>query len=83
MKSDIIGYLAATLTTVSFVPQVLKTWRVGSAADVSLGMYSIFVIGTIMWLIYGLCVSAWPVVIANAITLVLACIILIMKLRWN
>ncbi len=83
MQPDIIGYIAATLTTVSFVPQVIKTWKSRHAADVSLWMYSIFTVGVIMWISYGIHVSAWPVVAANAVTLVLAGAILIMKLRWG
>jgi len=83
MKPDTIGYIAATLTTVSFIPQVLKTWRSKHAADVSLLMYCIFTAGIVMWLIYGLWAHAWPVAIANMVTLVLAAMILVMKLKWG
>ena len=83
MTPDIIGYIAATLTTVSFVPQVLKTWKSKHANDVSLLMYCIFTAGIIMWLIYGIWSQAWPVAAANAVTLVLAGLILIMKLKWG
>ncbi|WP_374399243.1 SemiSWEET transporter [Niveibacterium sp.] len=80
---DVLGYLAATLTTVAFVPQAWLTWKTRSAHGVSLGMYSVFVCGIAMWLIYGLLISAWPVVIANIITLLLALFILSMKLRFG
>jgi len=83
MKPDMIGYIAATLTTVSFVPQVIKTWKSKHANDVSLLMYCIFTAGIIMWLIYGIWAQAWPVAAANAVTLVLAGLILIMKLKWG
>jgi len=80
---DTIGYIAATLTTVSFVPQVLKTWRSKHAADVSLLMYCIFTAGIVLWLIYGILAHAWPVAAANAITLILSVMILTMKLKWG
>ncbi len=83
MNPDIVGYIAATLTTISFVPQVIKTWKSRSAADVSLWMYSIFTTGIVMWLIYGIWAHAWPVAAANAVTLVLASMILAMKIKWR
>lgn len=83
MTPDFVGYIAATLTTISFVPQVIKTWKTRSAEDVSLWMYSIFTAGIVMWLIYGIWASAWPVAAANAVTLVLASAILAMKIRWG
>ena len=83
MTPDMIGYIAATLTTISFVPQVLKTWRSKHAADVSLWMYCIFTSGIVMWLIYGIWAHAWPVAAANAVTLILSGMILTMKLKWG
>jgi len=80
---DIIGYAAAVLTTVSFVPQALKTWRTRDVSGISLGMYAVFTVGVALWLLYGLLLRAWPVVVANAITLALALAILAMKLRWD
>ena len=81
--SELIGYLAATLTTISFIPQVLHTWRLRSAHGVSLGMYAIFTSGVALWLVYGLLLGAWPLIIANAATLVLALFILAMKVRFR
>lgn len=78
-----VGYMAACLTTVSFIPQVLKVWQTRSARDVSLGMYVLFSLGVAMWLLYGLMINAWPVVIANAITLLLAGAVLVMKLKFK
>ena len=80
---DFVGYLAATLTTCSFVPQVLHTLRTRDVTGISLGMYSAFTAGIALWLVYGLSLGAWPIVLANAITLVLAGAILAMKLRYG
>ncbi|MDB5796766.1 MAG: hypothetical protein JWP36_668 [Paucimonas sp.] len=80
---DIIGTLAAMLTTAAFVPQVLHTWRTRRADDVSLGMYVVFTLGLALWTAYGFLISSWPVILANAATLVLALAILGMKLRWS
>jgi MtN3 and saliva related transmembrane protein len=80
--TDAAGYLAAILTTISFVPQVLHTWRTRRAQGISLGMISLFSLGVALWLAYGLLLGAWPVVAANAITLALALFLLGMKLRF-
>ena len=81
--SDLIGYLAAALTTCSFVPQALHTFRTRDVSGISLGMYSVFTVGIALWLVYGLALAAWPIVVANAITLVLAGTILGMKLVYG
>lgn len=80
---ETIGYLAATVTTGSFVPQVWHTYRTRDVRGVSLTMYSVFLLGTCLWFGYGVLVAAWPVVLANGITAVLACAILVMKLRFQ
>lgn len=80
---DIIGTLAAILTTASFVPQAWHTFRTRDVSGISLGMYSVFTVGVACWLVYGLLLSAWPIVIANCITLALAATILVMKLRYR
>jgi MtN3 and saliva related transmembrane protein len=81
--SELIGYMAATLTTVSFVPQALHSFKTKDVSGISLGMYSIFTLGIALWLVYGLLINAWPIVIANVITLVLASLILALKLRYR
>ncbi|MDO8458368.1 MAG: SemiSWEET transporter [Burkholderiaceae bacterium] len=81
--SELIGYMAATLTTVSFVPQALHSFRTKDVSGISFGMYSMFTLGIALWLVYGLLISAWPIVIANVITLALAAMILVMKLRYR
>ncbi|MBK7502353.1 MAG: SemiSWEET transporter [Polaromonas sp.] len=81
--AETIGYIAATLTTASFVPQAWHTFRTKDVRGISLGMYSAFTAGIALWLVYGWMLSAWPIVIANTITLVLASLILVMKLRYR
>ncbi len=81
--ADLLGFLAATLTTISFVPQVLHTWKTRRATGVSLGMVSLFSLGVALWLWYGILVGAWPVIAANAVTLLLALVLLGMKLRFE
>jgi len=81
--SSIIGFVAATLTTISFVPQVIKVWRSRSTHDVSLGMYALFTLGVAMWLAYGLLIHSWPVILANFVTLLLAGMVLVMKLKFG
>jgi MtN3 and saliva related transmembrane protein len=81
--SELIGYCAASLTTVSFVPQAWLTFRTKDVRGISLGMYSVFTVGVALWLLYGMMMGAWPIVIANAVTLGLASVILAMKLRYG
>jgi MtN3 and saliva related transmembrane protein len=76
---DWIGYLAATLTTASFVPQAWLIFKTRDVRGISLGMYSAFTAGISLWLAYGILISAWPLVIANLITLLLAAGILGMR----
>lgn len=83
MHPDWLGLLAGTLTTISFVPQVIKTWRSGSADDLSLGMFSIFTVGITLWLIYGLWIGALPLIVSNVITLGLASTLLFFKLTFK
>jgi MtN3 and saliva related transmembrane protein len=77
---DWLGYAAATLTTASFVPQAWLTFKTKDVRGISLGMYSAFTLGVALWLIYGVMIDAWPIVVANAITLALASCIL--GMRW-
>jgi MtN3 and saliva related transmembrane protein len=81
--SELIGYTAAVLTTLSFVPQFWRTWRTRDVSGISLAMYAAFAAGVFLWLVYGLLVGSWPIVVANAVTLALALAILAMKVRWG
>lgn len=78
---DLIGYSAALLTTAAFVPQAVKSWSTRDLSGISLSMYSLFTLGVALWLIYGLYIESWPVILANAITLLLAGLVLSLKLR--
>ena len=80
--SEFIGYVAAVLTTTSFVPQAWHTFRTRDVSGISLGMYGCFTVGVALWLAYGVLLDAWPIVLANAVTLTLAGLILSMKLRY-
>ena len=81
--SILIGLAAAVGTTISFLPQAIKTIRTKDTSGISLSMYSLFAFGTLLWLLYGLMTNNVPVYIANGITLVFATIILIYKLRYK
>jgi MtN3 and saliva related transmembrane protein len=78
---DIVGYAAGFLATAAFVPQVVKTFRERRAHDISLGMYVLFSAGVGLWLLYGVLIASWPVVAANFVTLMLACAVLVLKLK--
>lgn len=80
---DAIGYAAATMTTVAFVPQLVRVIRLRSAHDISLGMFLIFSAGTFAWLVYGLLMHSGPMTVANAITFALSVSILVLKLRFD
>ena len=77
----ILGYLAAICTTSAFLPQAIKTIKTKETKAISLPMYIILNIGIILWLYYGIFLNAWPIILANAVTLSLTIIILIMKIK--
>lgn len=81
--TSIIGYLAAFGTTISFLPQAIKTIQTKDTSGISLGMYTFFTVGTLLWLIYGIMSGSLQVAIANAITFIFASIILIYKVRYK
>lgn len=80
---ELIGYLAAFLTTISFIPQVWQVWKTKSVKDISLLMYSLFFIGILLWFTYGVCIGNWPIICANAITGTLAAIVLVFKIKYG
>jgi MtN3 and saliva related transmembrane protein len=80
---DLLGYTAATLTTLAFVPQAWLTFKQKRAEGVSLAMYLIFVTGLIGWLLYGVAIHSGPIIISNIVTLTLAGFILFMKIRYR
>jgi MtN3 and saliva related transmembrane protein len=81
--TSIIGFIAALLTTASFLPQAFKTIRSKNTQGLSLFMYVIFSSGVFLWLVYGIRIGDMPVIIANAVTLVFALIILGYKIRYK
>ncbi|MCB1734514.1 MAG: SemiSWEET transporter [Gammaproteobacteria bacterium] len=79
--STLIGFAAATLTTLAFLPQVLHTLKSRDTKGLSLAMYGAFSAGVFLWLIYGVMLREWPIIIANGITFLLAMSVLVLKLR--
>ena len=80
---EIFGMLGGGLTTISFIPQVVKTWKTRSTRDLSMGMFLLFTLGLVFWLIYGIYMNALPIILANVTTLVLALSILVMKILFR
>ncbi len=81
MSGELIGYAAAFLTTISFVPQAAKTIRTRDTRGISLGMYVVFTVGVACWLGYGVALRSWPMILSNIVTLGLSSTILALKLR--
>jgi MtN3 and saliva related transmembrane protein len=79
----LIGLIAGTLATISFVPQVIKVWKTKSTRDISLGMFVLFCTGVFLWLVYGLMINSLPVILANAVTFILASVILYFKIKYK
>jgi MtN3 and saliva related transmembrane protein len=80
---NFIGSAAAVCTTISFVPQLIRVWRLKSARDISLTMFLIFSLGVFLWLVYGIYIHSFPVILANSVTLALSLAILILKLQYD
>jgi MtN3 and saliva related transmembrane protein len=81
--TEAVGYGAAIFTTISFVPQAWLSWKTRRTAGLSVGMYVLFALGVALWLGYGWLIGAWPVIVANAVTLALALFILAVRLRFG
>ena len=81
MNLEWTGYVAATLTTLAFVPQALKTIRSRDTRGLSLGMYAVFTVGICFWLAYGIALGSWPMILSNVVTLGLSATILALKLK--
>lgn len=79
--TELIGYIAATLTTISFLPQAIKTIKTRDTSGISLLMYAIFSVGVACWLAYGLLLHNWTIIIANAVTLILSSSVLAIKIQ--
>ena len=83
VSPDLLGLLAGTLTTIAFVPQVAQAWRTRSTRDISAVMFITFSLGVALWLCYGIALGAWPIILANLVTLGLSLVILYLKFRYR
>ena len=83
MGPDVLGYLAGALTTIAFVPQVVRIVRTRSAGDISWGMFAMLSLGVALWLWYGIRLASLPLIAANGVTLALVLAILVLKLRYR
>lgn len=81
MNLEWVGYVAAALTTLAFVPQAIKTLKSRDTHSISLGMYAVFTVGIGFWFVYGIALESWPMILSNAITFVLSATILGLKVR--
>ncbi len=81
LSADLIGSVAGALTTIAFVPQVVRAWRTGSVQDFSLLMLVTFTTGVALWAVYGFVTNALPLIVTNGLTLFLALFLLVMKIR--
>jgi MtN3 and saliva related transmembrane protein len=79
----ILGYLAGAMTTLAFLPQLIKVIRSRSTRDISLAMFIVICTGIFFWLVYGILINSLPIILANAVTLVIAGTILILKFRYK
>jgi MtN3 and saliva related transmembrane protein len=77
---DAVGFAAGIFTTIAFVPQVWHSWKTRDLSGISLRMYGLFTLGVSLWLVYGIAVRSWPISVANAVTLVLAGFVLVLKI---
>ena len=80
---DILGYSAGAITSLTFLPQVIKTWKEKSAKDISLLMFVIAAVNETMWIVYGILLDNWVIILTNATVLVMSLIMIYFKLRYN
>ncbi len=80
---ELVGSIAAVCTTASLIPQLVRVWQRKSAHDISLGMFTTFSIGILLWMIYGFLLASRPMEVANAVTLIFSLTILVLKLRYD
>lgn len=80
-KITLLGLMAGTCTTLSFLPQLIKTWKTRSTHDISIGMYVTLSIGLLLWVFYGVYIYSLPIIITNVVTLILVCTVLVLKIR--
>lgn len=78
-----LGLLAATTTTVAFLPQVIRNWKTRSAGDLSFGTFGLFTAGLVLWLIYGLIIGNLPIIVSNTVTLALNAVNLVQMVKYR
>lgn len=83
MTGEWVGFVAAALTTLSFIPQAIRTIRTKETHGISLGMYVMFTVGIAFWLAYGIVLMSWPMILSNIITFALSATILTLKIRYG
>jgi MtN3 and saliva related transmembrane protein len=79
----LVGYIAGTLTTLSFVPQVARAWKLKETRDLSLAMLLLFALGVLLWTLYGVWTGSLPVIAANIVTFILIVVLLWMKIKYQ
>jgi MtN3 and saliva related transmembrane protein len=80
-NTTLLGLMAGTCTTLSFLPQLIKTWKTRSTHDISIGMYLLLSIGLFLWALYGVYINSLPIIVTNVVTLVFSCTVLVLKIR--
>jgi len=80
---NLVGYIAAICTTISFLPQLIRVYRLKSAHEISLTMFLVYSFGVSLWLLYGIFIGSLPVIVANALSVVLSSAILVLKIRYD
>ena len=80
---DILGYSAGFITSLTFLPQVIKTWKEKSAKDISLMMFIIAAVNEVMWIVYGVLLNNWVIILTNSIVLTMSMIMIFLKLRYK
>jgi MtN3 and saliva related transmembrane protein len=83
VNGEWFGFVAAALTTFAFIPQAIRTIRTKDTGAISLGMYVMFTVGVVFWLIYGIVLMSWPMILSNIVTLALSITILMLKIRYG
>ncbi|MEK6948601.1 MAG: SemiSWEET transporter [Nanoarchaeota archaeon] len=80
---DLVGFAAGACTTLAFLPQVMKVWKTKHTKDLSLGLFSLFLVGIILWLFYGVVAGSLPIIMANFITFIFVFILLVFKIKYG
>jgi MtN3 and saliva related transmembrane protein len=81
--TTLIGLAAGFFTTISFLPQVIKAWKSKSTKDISVGMYIVLAAGLLLWVFYGFAINSTPIIITNAIGLILSLLVLLLKIKYG